>query len=106
MSDATDFGFELFGTLSKLTATIIYIKQSDVERNWRRICEIRGPKFSKGRCDFVEDWDYVKAGIAWSANQEFCVSLLKKSGFNHLIIENSDYDYIFQQTNISDYLQI
>jgi hypothetical protein len=106
MSDSTDFAFALLDILAPLNPVIIYLAQSDVEQNWRRICSIRGPAFSQGRCGFAEDFDYVKAGIAWSANQEFCLSFLRKSRMRHLVIMNTDYDFVSHKARIADFLEL
>ena len=105
-SDSTDFAFRLIEILMDLNPVLIYIGQNDVEQNWRRICHIRGPEWTKNTCGITEDSDYIKAGIVWSANQEFCLSIIEKSRLRNLIIMNSDYNLDEHKSRISDYLKL
>jgi hypothetical protein len=105
-SDSTDFALNLAEIISPLEPVIIYIAQADVEQNWRRICGIRGPEWTAGRCGILQDQDYVRAGVLWSANQAFCLALLQKSGLRNLVITNADYDFESHQARVLEFLQV
>jgi thymidylate kinase len=106
LNDSTDFAFRLIEILMKLDPVLIYIAQTDVEQNWRRTCRIRGAQWTKDKCGFSKDFDYVKAGIAWSANQKYCLSIIDKSRLDALVIMNSDYDFDAHKSRIVHHLKL
>lgn len=105
-SDSTDFAFDLMEMVYALDPVVIYIAQADVEMNWRRTCEMRGDEWVKKHCGFTEDIDYVKAGISWSAIQEYCLAIIRSWTVPKLIIENTDYDWDDHKAKISEFLEL
>jgi hypothetical protein len=105
-TDSFNFAFDLFDIIAPLSPTVVFLAQTDVEANWRRICSIRGPKFTEGRCGLMKDRDFWEAGVVWSANQEYFISLLKRSGLRQLVLHNVDYNYDLQGKAVTKFLGV
>jgi thymidylate kinase len=77
--------------LQELNPVLIYYYQENVEKNWRWICEVRGPVFAQERCGLYTDDDFIKAGEFWSANQEFVYEIVRHWNIPKIVIRNREY---------------
>lgn len=82
---------EIANILKPTNPTLIFYQQMDVERNWRWICELRGPEFTQKRCGLYTDDDFARAGREWAAIQEFALSLVDEWTCPKIVIQNTDY---------------
>jgi thymidylate kinase len=92
-------------TIAPLKPSLIYYYQMDVEKNWRRICDIRGADFANF-CGLHTDEDFQRASNAWSETQEFVISVINNWSIPKLIIENLDYTWGEYINNIEVFLQL
>lgn len=97
---------EIITILTPLDPTLIYYYQTNVERNWRWICEIRGPEFTQNRCGIYTDEDFVKAGEFWTANQNFVTPFVHEWSVPKLIIENNEYSWGQYKESVFHFLDI
>jgi thymidylate kinase len=97
---------EIQDILSPLNPVLIYYYQTDVEQNWRWICNIRGPVFTQERCGLYTDEDFVKAGEFWTRNQNFVYSIVQEWPIPKLIIENKDYRWNEYIDKIFNFLEV
>ena len=98
-----DFISDLQKMLQTLNPVIIYFYQTDVEKNWRWICNSRGKAFTEGRCGIHGDEDYRRAGILWSSIQEFNYGVLKHWDIPKHVIRNENYTWDEYKKQIQDF---
>lgn len=101
-----DLAASIQSVLLPLQPALIYYYQVHVERNWRWICELRGPEFTQGRCGLYTDDDFVQAGSFWTANQHFVSAIVQEWEIPKLVIRNEHYLWAEYKTRIKEFLQI
>ncbi len=101
---------ELYGSLTQILAplnpTVIYYYQVNVEQNWRRICDLRGPEFTQGRCGLYTDDDFRQAGETWTTVRDLSVKIIANWDTPKLIIRNEDYNWERYNREIFGFLQL
>lgn len=100
------FAASLQEILSEMKPVLIYYYQVEVERNWRWICEVRGPAFAHDRCGLYTDEDFKQAGIMWGSNQEFVHGIVQKWEIPKLIIKNENYLWDQYVRSVMNFLDI
>lgn len=102
-SRVRDLAKRIIEILKEMNPEFVFYVQVDSEKNWRRICEIRGPEFAK-ICGLHSDADFQRAAQGWSYTQEIFCELLKEWEIPALVIKNSDYNWDEHYDNIRGFL--
>jgi hypothetical protein len=92
--------------LTPLTPHLVFFQQEDVEWNCRWICNLRGKKFTQGRCGIFNDDDFRRAGEFWTRVQNFILPLVYEWEVPMLIIKNKDYRWDEYMMQIGHFLQL
>lgn len=88
--------------LMPMNPHLIYYYHTDVERQWRYICGIRGNEW--GPVSFQSNEDFVQAGKVWSASQAFVRAAIDAWPIPKLIIENKDYAWAEYDARIDGFV--
>ncbi|GGG69687.1 hypothetical protein [Paenibacillus radicis (ex Gao et al. 2016)] len=88
-----------------MSPEVVFYFQEDAEKNWRRICEVRGPEFAK-ICGLHTDEDFKRAAQGWSYTQDIFCELLNEWNIPSKIIRNSDYSWDEYYKGISNFLRL
>ncbi|OPA77408.1 hypothetical protein BVG16_13180 [Paenibacillus selenitireducens] len=91
--------------LDVMNPMFIFYVQKDAEKNWRRICDIRGMEFAK-ICGLHTDVDFQKAAQGWTYTQSLFKGLLQSWKTPSMIIENVDYAWDDYYRDIRSFLKL
>lgn len=87
-----DLAERIIEILKGMNPEFVFYVQVDAEKNWRRICEVRGPEFAK-ICGLHSDADFQRAAQGWSYTQDLFCELLNEWHIPTKVIKNSDNNW-------------